>query len=331
MGKFRLMAFAAATLFAVSVAAEQPKIPASAVVAQMYKDFKWETEPGVTGKVTLFDSPPEVLSKYFDKTLVDLVTKRRNCNYQMCGLDYSPMWNSQDPDGVSVTIKSTARADVVTVDVIYFNGTSRLTYYLRETPAGWRIKDMKSPYGSLVTLLDVPEPTTIVDSLFDASYDQGSVHFEMIKTQTFLPSCQKFFSDINPLPEDLTLYSSYTRGSTAIYIAGIGDNIKLVVLRNGDCDTTNFPIHSVNQKVNSYTHEPVKPILTDEEVTGVFEDYLVRHAKAFGGKDAFFKWLDEETNRIAISCKGQSEWICPVTYHGLQPKLQKTLGDFRKN
>jgi hypothetical protein len=331
MDKFRLMAFAAAMLLAVTVAAGQPEIPASTIVTQMYKDFKWETEPGMNGKVFLFDSPPEVLSKYFDDTLVDLIVKRSNCNYQVCRLEYSPEWSSMDTEGLSASVKKTNRPDVVTVDIHFFNGTTRLTYYLRKTPDGWRIKDMKSPYGSLVAILDVPNPTTIVDSLFDASYDQRSVHFETIKTQTFMPSCKKFFSDINPLPEDLTLYSSYKSGPSEIYIAGIGDTIKLVVLRGGSCDVGVFPIFSINQKINSYTHKAVEPILTDEEVMGVFGDYLARHARAFGSKDAFFKWLDEETDRMAISCKGQSEWICPVTYHGLQPKLQRMLDDFRKS
>lgn len=175
------------------------------------------------------------------------------------------------------------------------------------------------------------EPEFVENPLFQAYYDQRSVHFESIKTNTFLPSCKKFFSHANTPPKDLTLYSSYSSGTTRIYIAGTGDNIQIIVLRNGECDSNNFPIFSINHKINSYTNEAVSPILTDAEVTGVFEDYLARNARAFGGKVNFLRWLDEETNRITISCKGQSESICPITYHALQPKLQQLLNDYRKN
>lgn len=182
-----------------------------------------------------------------------------------------------------------------------------------------------------ISATEVGEQEFVENPLFQAYYDQRGVHFESIKTITFLPNCKKFFSRVTTLPKALTLYSSYSSGSTSIYIAGIGDNTKIIVLRNGECDSNDFPIFSVNHKIDSYTKVAVSPILTDAEVSGVFEDYLARNARAFGGKVNFIRWLDEETNRIAISCKGQSESICPITYHALQPKLQKMLNDYRKN
>lgn len=327
MFKFRLVVFFAAVSFAASAAAVQPQNAATKLVAQMYKDFDWESKPNSIGRMTLDSSPRNILSKYYDKPLVDMIIKRRNCHYEMCGLDFSPMWNSMDPEGASVSVKDTVSPHVVIVNVTYFNGVAELTYSLRETPNGWRIKDMTVSGVSLMTILDQPDPVTIVDPLFTASYDQRVVHFETIKTELIRQSCKWAFDskDKEYEPKEVALYSAYTSDTSKIYIAGIGDHIEIFFTKNGVCKESGFPIFSLNQKVTDEN-----PLLSDKEVIGVFENYLTRFEKAFGSKIKFLKWLDEETSRMEISCKGQSKSICTITYQSLQPKLQNVLDIYRK-
>ncbi|MFY9261693.1 MAG: hypothetical protein WAO71_14455 [Gallionella sp.] len=154
---FRFFVFLAAILFSFTTIAA-PKNDAAETVIHLYKDFAWEAVFIVPWKIneSLSNASPEVLGQYFDDQLVSLLIKDRNCGLVFCNLDFSPMWESMDPLGASIVIRTTDRPDVVTVEVRYFNGNSMLTYFLRETSAGWKIRDIDTYKGSLLSILSKP-------------------------------------------------------------------------------------------------------------------------------------------------------------------------------
>ncbi|MGZ3237835.1 MAG: DUF3828 domain-containing protein [Burkholderiaceae bacterium] len=121
------------------------------VVAQLYRDFAWEAvieEPNWDGH-TLVELSRASLEKYFDPKLSSLLIKDSECGqriHEICKLDFSPIWSSQDPVGASgLKVKRTDDPSVVDV---YFSYPSRevikLTYQLKKTPRGWRISDIRN-------------------------------------------------------------------------------------------------------------------------------------------------------------------------------------------
>lgn len=178
--------------------------------------------------------------------------------------------------------------------------------------------------------VDREQSMEIPDPIFGIGYDAHKVHFKLLETRTLLPSCKKMLSDINPLPRVMTLYAKYTSGSTSIYIVGQSDNEKILVLRNGVCDS-GVPLLSITQTHHNPPLVSDAPVLTDEEVMGLFEDTLARHTNAFGGKDAFIKWLDMTSEDARSGCKSLPDLWCPPTYHTLQPALQDALKNYREN
>jgi hypothetical protein len=175
-----------------------------------------------------------------------------------------------------------------------------------------------------------PQSVGIPDPIFSSEYDSKSVHFELLETKTLLPNCKKSLSDMNPLPQVLTLYAKYNNASTSIYIVGETDNQKILVLRNGACQG-GIPLLSVTQTHHNPPLLSDAPVLTDAEVMGLFDDTLDRHEKAFGSKEVFLKWLDMESEDARSGCKGLADLWCPPTYHTLQPVLQEALKSYRKN
>lgn len=132
-------------------------VPADTVV-HLYHDFAWEAvivDP-TDNSDSLFYAPANVLRRYFDDVLVKLWLKDRNCGYAICRLDFTPIWNGQDPLNDSVQIKPSSDRQVVQVKVSYPNGDTELTYSLSRTARGWRINDIRSPRWSLVEILSKP-------------------------------------------------------------------------------------------------------------------------------------------------------------------------------
>ena len=148
---------------ALPVGAQQ-KHPSAAValVRQLYTDFACEAvvdEPECDPHHQFVDQPRAMLSKYFDDRLVQLWLADRQCaarSHEICKLDFSPIWNSQDPAGTTVRIRSTNNADVVNVEVYHGPSSAKavLHYTLAKTPAGLRIRDIsRGKEWSLVSLL----------------------------------------------------------------------------------------------------------------------------------------------------------------------------------
>ncbi|MDD2777110.1 MAG: hypothetical protein PHU06_14255 [Gallionella sp.] len=168
--------------------------------------------------------------------------------------------------------------------------------------------------------------TEMLDPIFSVGYEPDKAHFERLETKILLPSCKRSLSDLNPLPRELTLYAKYENASVRIYLVVEADNQKILVIRNASCHggpalLTIMQTHSSNGML---------PDLTDAEVVGLFEDSLERHARAFGGKDNFLKWLDMRTENARVNCKGLPDVWCPPTFYSLQPVLQEALKNYRK-
>lgn len=169
----------------------------------------------------------------------------------------------------------------------------------------------------------------IEEPLFGLYYYPNVAHFGSIRTQDLLPACRKALADIEPLPSSLTLYARHEADSARLYIAGTGDNLAIYVLRDGTC-TKGVPIIAILQRHHNPPLPDEGPSISDAEVTALFADALNRYARAFGGKDGFFRWLDSLTAKMRAGCEGKPENSCPPTYHILQPELQKMLQDFRR-
>lgn len=150
------------TPLTVGLGAQTPKPSAqTTVVAALYADFACEAvldEPLCDGRHQFVDQPKAVLAKYFDDQLVRLWLADRACaarTHQICNLDFSPIWDSQDPTGTVVRIVSAADSTHVDVELSRSSPASRvLRYTLVNTQAGWRIHDIsKGAEWSLVKLL----------------------------------------------------------------------------------------------------------------------------------------------------------------------------------
>lgn len=132
------------------------------IVHQLYRDFAWEAviiQPEDKG---LLDQPRATLARYFDPKLVDLILKDRECKArtkEICKLDFSPLWDSQDPGASDMKIASD-KGNTVIVEFQYpGNGSQiRIVYQTTNVSGHWRISDIRYRNGSsLVSLLESKE------------------------------------------------------------------------------------------------------------------------------------------------------------------------------
>ena len=152
-------------LVALAVCPRLMSAQASALdlVRQLYATYAWETSDAEMAKHTPFFSEQKaVIARYLDAPLLRAVLRNRACEQrtgEICNLDFDPMWDSQDPGGVTVEVVSTRASTAVQARVHYpSDSTIRVvTYRLRKTPGGWRITDMKGAgWPSLLALLRSP-------------------------------------------------------------------------------------------------------------------------------------------------------------------------------
>lgn len=147
-------------LFAIGARADTGS-GAVQVVVQLYRDFAWEAvveQPRWLGH-ELLNQPRKVLARYFDWNLVALIRKDRQCvakTREVCKLDFSPIWASQDPGASELKVTAGPAPDLVAVSLRHPGSGERLElkYRLVKTQTGWRIADIR--YGndsSLVSIL----------------------------------------------------------------------------------------------------------------------------------------------------------------------------------
>lgn len=132
------------------------------VVRQLYKDFAWEAiivSPR-NDDVILIDQPREILEKYFDTKLAGLIIKDRECvknsGGEICNLNFSPIWASQDWAACDLMISLGENPNEVVVKFVYPGDHSKIkiVYKMIKNVSHWRISDIKYSEGySLVGVL----------------------------------------------------------------------------------------------------------------------------------------------------------------------------------
>jgi hypothetical protein len=147
------------SLASIAAAPAPPPIGANAVVAKLYKDFAWEAVAGHAEKPGLIEQPRAILNRYFDDTLTALILEDRKCverTKEVCRLDFSPIWDSQDPNATKVNVVGSSDPAVVKVSFTDpESGTSTtLSYRMVKTKDGWRIHDIDyTSHESLLAIL----------------------------------------------------------------------------------------------------------------------------------------------------------------------------------
>jgi hypothetical protein len=159
--KFQKIIFAF-IFFHASVSYAEPEGESEAVkiVAQLYRDFAWEAvidDPVWRGHALLDQSLP-VLERYFDHTLATLIVQDRKCasrSHEICKLDFSPIWDSQDPGASQMKIVIGSASDIVNVVFRYPGAAQKieLSYKMTKTNSGWRVADIR--YKSGLTLISI--------------------------------------------------------------------------------------------------------------------------------------------------------------------------------
>lgn len=146
-----------------SVAFAEPltEVKAIQVVAQLYRDFAWEAvidSPRWHGH-DLLNQPRRVLERYFDPNLAALIRRDRQCvakTHEVCNLNFSPIWASQDPGATELKVVAGVTPETVIVRFRYpGNGEKvELVYRMARTKAGWRVADIRySPDSTLLSML----------------------------------------------------------------------------------------------------------------------------------------------------------------------------------
>jgi hypothetical protein len=155
----RAFLFAVLTISISSLSAAPPPPGPDAVVSQLYKDFAWEAVPDHAEKPGLIEQPRAVLQRYFDDGLTNLILADRACaerTHEICRLDFSPIWDSQDPAASGLKVSATKDPSVVNVTFRdpESHDVTELTYRMTKTQAGWRVHDIAyKSHESLLTLL----------------------------------------------------------------------------------------------------------------------------------------------------------------------------------
>jgi hypothetical protein len=117
------------------------------VVRSLYDEFAGEAvleDPEM--QKSLLDQSQVVLLRYFTPELSALILRDRECTartQEVCNLDFSPIWDSQDPTGATVKMTGESILGKVHATVRYPNGERReLVFRLTKTSMGWRIADI---------------------------------------------------------------------------------------------------------------------------------------------------------------------------------------------
>ena len=143
----------AISVFLVSLNAACAQSAPRQVVTQLYQKYSWEADPQstATDSIPLLNQPESELARYFDADLVALLIADRECarrSGEVCLLDWDPIWDSQDPAAKDLIIRS-LRTNALLVRFRHpYTGEERaLEYHLVNTPAGWRISDIRYKNG----------------------------------------------------------------------------------------------------------------------------------------------------------------------------------------
>ena len=156
------LAMVAAT--ASPVHAADKLTPTVAAGTALYREIAWQaviSKPQNAGPA-LLDQGKNEIGKYFDTSLTDMIIADKKCTAKgqgICGLDFDPLWNSQDPVGASIAITQGAKPDEVLVTVGYASAKNRkpMVFVMAQAGSGWRISDIRFP-GEKKSLKAILQP-----------------------------------------------------------------------------------------------------------------------------------------------------------------------------
>jgi hypothetical protein len=149
---------------APGLASATPHDAEVAAVRTLYARYASEAAIDDTESPTLASAPPAVLRQHLTDELMQLWLRDRDCarrTQEICRLDFSPLWDSQDPVGTSVKLRWDARHGRVEAELRRGDRSARtLAYSLVKRKDGWRIDDIDFGPGrsSLRQLLSAAPP-----------------------------------------------------------------------------------------------------------------------------------------------------------------------------
>jgi hypothetical protein len=120
-------------------------------VVRLYRDFAWEAVIDTpTAGPGLLSQSDAVWSRYFSPRLVKLLRNDRQCvsrTRELCRLDFSPIWGSQDPGAARLKVVPGETPTNVNVSFDHPGNGKRIvmTFFLQRSGAAWLIDDIQ--YG----------------------------------------------------------------------------------------------------------------------------------------------------------------------------------------
>ena len=156
---FVLVALSLATGSALARSRPQTPPSATAVVADLYREFAWSAlfapDPALRGPrwEVVSQQPGKILGRYFEPGLVRLLLQDRACavrTHGVCNLDFDPIFGVQDSAGASDLSIVGVSEDRVAVSIRYpsLPEPMKLSYMVKHAPTGWRIFDIAYPDGT---------------------------------------------------------------------------------------------------------------------------------------------------------------------------------------
>jgi hypothetical protein len=126
-------------------------------IKRLYERYAWEATDNVPKSATLFiDEPRAELLKYLTAPLADALLQDRQCakrTRQICRLDFSPMWASQDPGAAELRFERCSTPSRVKVSFKHPGSGERIVieYVLAQTERGPRVADVHYPGGGILS------------------------------------------------------------------------------------------------------------------------------------------------------------------------------------
>jgi hypothetical protein len=133
----------------------------SAVVQQLYNDYAWETGAFQPHRTTFINEERAVLERYLTPSLAALFARDQACSARMhedCGIGFSPIWDSQDPEGTLFKVSPVPVGNTVTV-IVTFPGSKphAVNYDLKKVGDVWRIDNIRTAKFSLRKIMSHKE------------------------------------------------------------------------------------------------------------------------------------------------------------------------------
>ena len=168
------------------------------------------------------------------------------------------------------------------------------------------------------------------DPIFGLWFDSKNVRFDDFPARKALASCRENLREAHALNDKFHLFAQVKQKEYSIYLlASRGANAVFVVRSNG-C-AVDIPSIEFVRKQRPPEYPQMRFILTQDDSRAIFRDALARYSKAFGGKAAFYRWLDERTSAQLSGCRSLHPDLCPPTYKMFPQDLQQILNEYRNN